>query len=74
MRRITHLHGSAHFTIPLNQQATSCPSTECLVGQIQVRRSSLVVATNQMSDHTKSSITSIDSNITDNIIKKISNV
>ena len=35
----------------LNQQATSCHSLERLVGQSQVQTPTLVVATNQISDH-----------------------
>ena len=33
-----------------NQQATSCPNPQCLVGQIQVQKPVLVVATDQMAD------------------------
>ena len=49
----------------------------CLADQIQVQKPILVGATDQMPDHTKrveSSIISIDSNITNNIIKKVINV
>ena len=35
----------------LNQQATSCPSPQCLVDQVQVWNPILVVATDQMSNH-----------------------
>ena len=46
--------------------------------QIQVQKPILVAATDQMPDHTykrlESSIISIDSNITDNIIRKVINV
>ena len=37
-----------------NQQATSCPSPQCLVDQIQVQKPILVVATDQMPDHKSS--------------------
>ena len=36
----------------LNQQATYCSSPECLLNQIQVQKQILVVATDQMPDHT----------------------
>ena len=36
----------------LNQQATSCPSLQCPVDQIQVQKPVLVVAINQMPDQT----------------------
>ena len=36
------------FFKPSNQQYTSCPNLMCLVGQIQVQKVTLVVATNQM--------------------------
>ena len=35
-----------------NQQATSCPTTQCLVDQIQAQKQILVVVTDQMPDHT----------------------
>ena len=35
-----------------NQQATSCPSPQCLVNQIQNQKPILVVAPDQMPDHT----------------------
>ena len=35
-----------------NQQATFCPSLQCLIGQIQVHDPTLVIATNQTPDHT----------------------
>ena len=54
-----------------NEQATSCPSLEC---QIQVQKPILVVATDQMITFRVESSISIDSNITDNIIKKVINV
>ena len=58
-----------------NQQTTSCPSPQCLVDKIQVQKPIQVVATNQRHDHTlESSIISIDTNITDNIIRKFINV
>ena len=38
----------------LNQQATSCPSPKCLVDQVQFQKTILVVATDQMPDHTYS--------------------
>ena len=59
-----------------NQQVTSCLSPQCLVGQIQVQKPILVVATDQMPDRIRveSSIISIDSNITDNIIRKVINI
>ena len=34
-----------------NQQATSCPSPKSLLGQIQVQKPILFVATDQMYDH-----------------------
>ena len=34
-----------------NKQITSCPSPQCLVGHIQVQKSVLIVATDQMPDH-----------------------
>ena len=35
-----------------NQQAISCSSPQCLVDQIQVKEPILVVATDQIPDHT----------------------
>ena len=37
-----------------NQQATFCPSPQCLVDQSQVQKPILVVATDQMPDHSQS--------------------
>ena len=37
-----------------NQQVTSCPSPQCLANQIQVQKRILIVATDQIPDHTKS--------------------
>ena len=34
-----------------NQQATSCPSPQCLIDQNQVEKPIQVVATDQMPDH-----------------------
>ena len=34
-----------------NQQATSCPSQQSLVDQIQVQKPVLVIVTGQMPDH-----------------------
>ena len=39
------------FIQHLNQQATSYPSAQCLVDEIQVQKPILVVATDQMPDH-----------------------
>ena len=60
-----------------NQQATSCPSLQCLVVQIQVQKPILVVATDEMPDHIWSRDTtlliSIDSIVRDTIIRKVIN-
>ena len=37
-----------------NQQATTCPSPQCLIDQIQVQKPILVVATDQMPNHIQS--------------------
>ena len=42
----------AEFFQHWNQQATSCPSLQCLFGQLQVQKPTLVVVKNQMPDHT----------------------
>ena len=42
----------AEFSQHCNQQATSYPSPQCLVGQIQVQKPIEVAATDQMPDHT----------------------
>ena len=41
----------AEFSQRWNQQATSYPSPQCLVDQIQVQKPIQVVATDQMPDH-----------------------
>ena len=40
------------FSQPLNQQASFCPSPQCLVDQIQVQKPIQVVATDQIPVHT----------------------
>ena len=42
----------ADFSQHWNQQATSHPSWQSLVDQIQIQKSTQVVATDQMPDHT----------------------
>ena len=37
-----------------NQQVTSCPNLQCLVGSIQIQKPALAVATNYMPNHTYS--------------------
>ena len=44
----------AEFFQHWNQQATSCPNPQCLVDQIQVQKSIIVVFTDWMPDHTYS--------------------
>ena len=39
-----------------NQQEISCPSLQCLIGQILIQKQILVVAKNKMSDHTSSRV------------------
>ena len=41
-----------------NQQATSCPSLQCLIGQTQVQKPILVVATEQIPDYTSNRVVS----------------
>ena len=43
---------TAEFYQHRNQETTSYPSSQCLVDQILVQKSILVVATDQMPDHT----------------------
>ena len=42
----------AEFSQYWNQQATTYPSAQCLVDQIQVQKPIQVVTTDQMPDHT----------------------
>ena len=66
----------AEFSQHWNQQATSYPSSQCLIDQIQVQKPIQIVATDQISItlRIESSIISTDSNITDNITRKVINV
>ena len=44
---------SAEFFQNWNKQATCCPSTQCLVDQIQVQKPILAFAADQMPDYTE---------------------
>ena len=58
-------------SIDWNQQVTSYPSTQCLVDQIQVQKPQIRCL---ITFRVESNIISIDSNMTDNIIRKVINV
>ena len=62
------------FSQHWNQQATTYPSPQYLVDQIQVQKPIQVIATDQMQIRIESSIISIDSNMTDNIFREAINV
>ena len=62
---------AAEFSQHSNQQATSYPSPQCLVDQIQVQNRK---QRSREQYRMEGSIISIDSSITDNIVRKIINV
>ena len=45
-------NGQDEFFRDLHQQVTLCPSPQCLIGQIQVQKSTLFSASTQMPYHT----------------------
>ena len=59
-----------------NQQASYCPSLQCLISQIQVQKPILVVASHRclITLRAESSIFIIDSNIADSIFREVFNV
>ena len=57
-----------------NRQATFCPSSQRLVGQIQFEKLQMLSQIRRPNPHSKSSIISMNSSITDNIIRKVINV
>ena len=59
----------------LKSRSHFLPSPQCLVDPIQVQKPTLVVDANLKLDHTMSShVISIDSNITDKIVRRVINV